>query len=69
MSAVNLAFIGVSNELGEFESGAVAACLGTVASVVIGGVGSCVIVGLWMVLFPQLRRIDKLEPASLASGV
>lgn len=68
VSAVNLAFIGVSNELGEFESGAVAACLGTVTSVVIGGIGSCVIVGLWMVLFPQLRRIDKLEPASLASG-
>ena len=67
VSAVNLAFIGVSNELGEFESGALAALLGVVGSVVVGGVGSCVIVAVWMLLFPALRRVDKLEPESLAA--
>lgn len=65
VSAVNLAFIGVSNELGEFESGVTAAWLGTVPSVVLGGVGSCVVVVLWMLLFPALRRVDRLAADSL----
>jgi MFS family permease len=68
VSAVNLAFIGVSNELGEFESGAVAAWLGTIRSVVIGGVGSCVIVALWILLFPSLRRVDSLDAAELSKS-
>ena len=68
VSAVNLAFIGVSNELGEFESGAVAGWLGTVRSVVAGGVGSVVIVALWIALFPSLRRVDRLDPAELSPG-
>ncbi len=66
VSAVNLAFIGVSNELGEFESGAVAAWIGTVGSVVVGGIGSCVVVALWMLLFPSLRRVDRLEASELS---
>lgn len=68
VSAVNLAFIGVSNELGEFESGALAAWLGTVPAVVLGGVGSCVVVLAWMALFPALRRIDRMDAASLQGG-
>jgi MFS family permease len=67
VSAVNLAFIGVSNELGEFESGALAAWLGTVASVVFGGVGCCVVVLVWMLLFPSLRRVDRLSPSELSA--
>jgi MFS family permease len=59
VSAVENVFIGASNELGAFESGTVAAFAGTEASVVIGGIGTLLIIGLWSVLFPQLRRFDK----------
>ncbi len=63
VSAVNYLFIGASNELGEFESGLTASWFGTVPSVVIGGVGTLVVVGLWMLMFPDLRRIDRLSDA------
>ncbi len=63
VSAINYLFVGSSNTLGEFESGAVAAWLGAVASVLIGGFGSLLIAGIWMLLFPDLRRIDRFEPA------
>jgi len=65
VSAVNLAFIGVSNELGEFESGVTAAWLGTEVAVIVGGVGSCVVVLAWMLLFPALRRVDRMDVESL----
>jgi hypothetical protein len=61
VSAVNSLFIGASNELGEFESGVSAAWFGTVPSVVIGGVGTILVVVLWMVLFPSLRKLDRLS--------
>ena len=60
VSAVNSVFIGASNQLGEFESGMMAALLGTVPSVVIGGLGTLLIAGLWIRLFPSLVRRDKL---------
>jgi MFS family permease len=60
VSAVNSVFIGASNQLGEFESGAVAAWLGTVPSVVIGGLGTCLVAALWWRLFPELARRDRL---------
>jgi MFS family permease len=60
VSAVNSVFIGASNELGEFESGLLAAALGPVGAVVIGGVGTLLVAGLWAGLFPELRRRDKL---------
>ena len=60
VSAVNSVFIGASNQLGEFESGMMAALLGTVPSVVIGGLGTLLVVGLWMRLFPSLVERDKL---------
>lgn len=60
VSAVDLLFISASNELGEFESGVMAGLLGTVPSVVVGDLGTIGIVGLWMWLFPALRKIDKL---------
>jgi MFS family permease len=60
VSAVNLVFIGASNELGEFESGVTAALFGTVPAVVIGGLGTLAVAALWAWKFPALRRIDKL---------
>jgi len=54
-------FIGASNQLGTFESGAVAQWLGPVASVVLGGCATVVVVVLWMGLFPALRRFDRVE--------
>jgi MFS family permease len=63
VSAINYLFVGSSNTLGEFESGTVAALLGAVPSVLIGGIGSLVVAGAWMLLFPDLRRIDRYEPA------
>jgi MFS family permease len=61
VSAVNSMFIGTSNQLGEFESGLLAALLGAVPAVLIGGVGTIVVALAWMVLFPELRRIRTLE--------
>jgi hypothetical protein len=61
VSAVNYLFIGASNELGEFESGLTASWFGTVPSVVIGGIGTLVVVGIWMLIFPDLRKVDRLS--------
>lgn len=60
VSAVNSVFIGASNQLGEFESGATAAWLGPVGSVVLGGLGTCVVAAAWWRLFPALGRRDRL---------
>jgi MFS family permease len=59
VSAVNGVFIGASNELGEFESGLTAAWFGLVPAVVIGGVATLLIAGLWMRFFPALRAVDR----------
>jgi hypothetical protein len=61
VSAVNMLFIGTSNQLGEFESGASAALFGTVPAVVIGGIGTIAVSLLWMRLFPALRDIRSLD--------
>ncbi|VCU72481.1 Enterobactin exporter EntS [Pigmentiphaga humi] len=61
VSAVNSLFIGTSNQLGEFESGVTAALFGVVPAVLIGGAGTIAIALLWMVLFPQLRKLKSLE--------
>ena len=63
VSAVNSVFIGASNQLGEFESGATAAWLGPVGSVVLGGVGTLVVAVLWLRLFPTLARRNLLQSA------
>ena len=62
VSAVNGIFIGASNQLGEFESGASAAILGPVASVVLGGVGSILIALIWKYQFKGLSVRDRLAP-------
>jgi MFS family permease len=63
VSAINYLFVSSSNTLGEFESGTVAAWLGAVPSVLIGGVGSLLVALAWMLLFPDLRKIDRFELA------
>jgi MFS family permease len=65
VNAVDMIFIGASNELGEFESGLAAQWLGAVPSVVLGGLGTLLIVGLWAWLFPELRKADRLTRGSL----
>jgi MFS family permease len=61
VGAVNSLFIGTSNQLGEFESGVTASMFGTVAATVLGGVGTLVVAGLWMRLFPSLLNFDRFE--------
>jgi MFS family permease len=68
VSAINYLFVGSSNTLGEFESGALAAWLGAVPSVLIGGIGSLVIAASWMMMFPGLRKLDRFEPADEQPG-
>jgi len=66
VSAVNMVFIGASNEVGQFESGITAQWFGTVPAVVLGGAGTIAIVALWAWLFPQLRNVDKLTKQETA---
>jgi hypothetical protein len=66
VSAVNMLFIGASNEFGQFESGITAQWMGAVPAVVFGGVGTLVVVALWSWLFPALRKVDYLTQESLA---
>jgi len=64
VSAVNSIFIGASNQLGEFESGSVAALWGPVVSVVSGGVGTLLVAAAWFKLFPGLAQRDRLQPGA-----
>jgi len=64
VSAVNVVFIGASNEVGQFESGITAQWFGTVPAVVLGGLGTIAIVALWAWQFPALRRVDALVQQS-----
>ena len=61
VSAVNFLFIGTSNQLGDFRSGLTAEWLGVVPSVLIGGIGSIIVVLGSVFLFPKLARIDRME--------
>lgn len=69
VSAVNSVFIGASNELGEFESGASVVLLGLVPAVVFGGVATLVVTAAWMYLFPVLRTMDRFPHAASASAL
>jgi len=66
VNGVNFLFIGASNELGEMESGATAAWFGSVEAVVLGGFGTLAVMALWLWMFPQLRRLDRLEDVETA---
>jgi MFS family permease len=60
VNAVDMIFIGASNQLGEFESGLTAQLFGTVPAVVLGGAGAIVVTLLWAWAFPDLRNVDQL---------
>jgi hypothetical protein len=61
VSAVNMVFVGASNELGEFRAGTVAALIGVVPAVILGGIGTVIVAGLWSQMFPELRRVRYLD--------
>ncbi|EGW38434.1 MFS transporter [Desulfosporosinus sp. OT] len=61
VSAVNMLFVGTSNQLGEFESGLTASWFGTIPSVLIGGIGTIVVAVIWMRMFPKLLQVKNLE--------
>jgi len=63
VSAVNMVFIGASNEVGQFESGLTAQWWGAVPAVIAGGVGTILVVAAWACMFPSLRRVDRLTAA------
>jgi MFS family permease len=65
VNAVDMLFIGVSNELGEFESGLTAQWFGTVPAVILGGVGTLAVIAAWAWLFPELRKADQLTVAEV----
>lgn len=61
VSAVNMLFIGSSNQLGEFESGMLASVIGPTGSVALGGIGTLLITAVWIRLFPTLWHLDRLD--------
>ncbi|ACS58267.1 MULTISPECIES: MFS transporter [Rhizobium] len=67
VNAVNMVFVGASNELGEFRAGTMAALFGAVPAVVIGGIGTLVVAAIWASSFPKLRGIDTLDAPSASS--
>ncbi len=68
VSAVNAVFIGASNELGEFESGVTAHWWGLKTAVIVGGLASVAIAGLWIRFFPGIWRIDNFPEAETKSS-
>jgi sugar phosphate permease len=61
VNAVNMVFVGASNELGEFRAGTMASIFGAVPAVIIGGIGTLAVAAIWATSFPQLRKIDTLD--------
>jgi MFS family permease len=61
VTAVDMIFIGTSNEFGQFESGVTAQWFGTVRAVVLGGIGTLMVIGLWAWIFPELRQAGELS--------
>lgn len=61
VSAVNFVFVGMSNELGELESGLAAQWLGARRAVLLGGVGTLLVVATWWAWARDLRRVDRLD--------
>jgi MFS family permease len=61
VTAVDMIFIGTSNEFGQFESGVTAQWFGTVPAVVLGGIGTLIVIGLWAWIFPELRQAGELS--------
>jgi hypothetical protein len=60
VNAIDMLFIGTSNEFGQFESGITAQWLGTIPAVVLGGVGTLAVIAIWAWRFPELRHADQI---------
>lgn len=70
VNAVNMVFVGASNELGEFRAGTMAHFFGAVPAVIVGGIGTLAVSAIWAAGFPKLRRINSLDapqPVGLTS--
>ncbi len=65
ISAVHMLFVGAANELGEFRAGVAAAWLGAVPAVLLGGACTLAVVGVWALLFHELRRVDRLADVKI----
>ena len=68
VSAIHVLFVGCTNELGEFRAGLLASLLGAASAAMAGGIGTLLIVALWMRLFPPLRRVDRLSEVNSVPG-
>ena len=68
VNSVHYVFVGISNELGAFESGVAAALVGAVGAVVLGGVGTIVVVGVVALVWPEVRRLGRLSDGAPVSG-
>jgi MFS family permease len=66
VNAVDMIFVGTSNEFGEFESGLTAQWFGPVAAVILGGAGTMLVVALWAWMFPELRKAERFAPVESA---
>jgi hypothetical protein len=62
VSSVHHLFVGMSNEFGEFESGVLAALVGATVAVVLGGVGTLLVVPVIALAWPEVRRLGRIEP-------
>jgi MFS family permease len=69
VTAVDMIFIGTSNEFGQFESGVTAQWFGTVPAVVLGGIGTLVVIAVWAWMFPELRHAGELHKISAEAGI
>jgi hypothetical protein len=58
---VNTLFVGTANRLGDFRAGLTAAWLGTVPAVMIGGIGTLLVVAIWIQAFPALYRVERFQ--------
>ena len=61
VSAVSAVAINASNELGDFRAGVMAAGIGTVPAVLVGGAATLAVAALWARLFPEMRKVDRLD--------
>jgi MFS family permease len=68
VNAVDMLFIGASNQLGEFESGLTAAWFGTVPAVVLGGMGTLAVIAIWAWKFPELRQAEQVGGVTVEAG-
>jgi hypothetical protein len=68
VSAVNMLFVGASNEFGQFESGVTGQWLGAKLAVVLGGLGTCLVVAIYAWRFPQMRAVDRLSDVKPLEG-